>query len=118
LDPQLSVPGLLLVWLGGGNPAVQSPEEGLDPWLSVPGLLLVWLEEGNPAIQSPEGLDPWLSVPRSLLVWPYEATRLSRAPKGWTRGFPSQDYSWFGLIEAIWVSILGYRMDPLLYIPR
>jgi len=47
-----------MVWLDGGNPAIQSPE-GLDPWLSVPELLLVWPERGNPAIQSPkEGLDP------------------------------------------------------------
>ncbi len=25
----------------------------MDPWLSVPGLLLVWLFEGNPAIHPP-----------------------------------------------------------------
>jgi len=79
-----------------GNPAIHPPTSG--PVAFRPGIAsgLVLRQPGGPAFNP----DPWLSVPGLLPVWLKEADPAIHCRKQWTRGFPSQDYSWFGLRKA------------------
>jgi hypothetical protein len=74
------------------------------------------LSSGNPAIRSSNG--PAAFRPRITPgLAKEEADPAIHCRKQWTRGFPSQDYSWFGFLKATRLSTL-LQVDPWLSVPR